>query len=250
MHERFRLKIEGTSCECISQLPFCCMCCRLLSTFLWAWSNRRRLHSSSPSACHARASSRLLPSGANPRPFARYRTAKKTPRCIVPVLDLSFKTCTTAAYDLCPMLFVVLFPSASIERPRNLGHCFAAFRSRFFFKSVRLQSLQQQLTTFRQMAQYNVVTKRRNAPSYLTRQLFLLSPVDLQKPHSAGSSCAAELVHIEIFMPDRCEERLPPPTLLARLSPDSDCAKVDLMKNRIFHTKLTVGFCFSKTTLC
>ena len=160
------------------------------------------------------------------------------------------KPAPTAAYDLCPMLFVVLFPLASIERPRNLGHCFAAFRSRFFFKSVRLQSLQQQLTTFRQMAQSDVVTKRRNAPSYLTRQLFLLSPVLLQKPHSAGSSCAAELVHIEIFMPDRCEARLPPPTLLARLSPDSDCAKVDLMKNRIFHTKLTVGFCFSRTTLC
>ena len=31
------------------------------------------------------------------------------------------KPAPAAAYDLCPMLFVVLFPLASIERPRNLG---------------------------------------------------------------------------------------------------------------------------------
>ena len=50
-------------------------------------------------------------------------------------------------------------------------------------------------------------------------QVILLSWVELRRRARA-----------QVFVPDRCEARLPPPTLHARLSPDSDGAPVDLMK--------------------
>ena len=88
------------------------------------------------------------------------------------------------------------------------------------------------------MAHSEVVTKWRAV--VLAQPSPLAAAVPRQLSFSAGSSCVAELVLIEIFVPDRSEARLPPPPLLARLSLNSDCAPVDLMKTESTGNKQTL----------
>ena len=158
------------------------------------------------------------------------------------VFDRSFNTPLTAAYELCQVLPAVALFSLQRRFENDLeifdtGIELLPLRRVLIEILLQLSPFAAFATAYDEILSDGVVTKWKNAPSTLAKQLLLLSPVLSQKPHlyliklsfSAGSSCVRELVRIEIFVKDRSEARLPL-TLLTRRSPDSDCAAVESHK--------------------